>query len=138
MQLERYLNAISSFFIWFKFLYFFRIFRSFGHLIKTIIEVLVDMKVFLVILSFSILAFSGSFFILAQNNSGDDVYVDSYIQAIMKMFELTLGQFDTAEFGSTGYAVVYLMFSIAALFQIVVMLNLLIAIISDTFANVQS
>jgi len=56
---------VASFFIWFKFLYFFRIFRSFGHLIKTIIEVLRDMKVFLVILSFSILAFSGTFFILA-------------------------------------------------------------------------
>lgn len=30
---ERYLNAFASFFIWFKFLYFFRIFRNFGHLI---------------------------------------------------------------------------------------------------------
>jgi len=56
----------------------------------------------------------------------------------MKMFELTLGAFDTSEFGDTGFAVVYLMFSLAALFLIVVMLNLLIAIISDTFSNVQS
>lgn len=62
---QRYLNAVASFFIWFKFLYFFRIFRTFGHLISTIIEVINDMKVFMVILSMSILAFSGTFFILA-------------------------------------------------------------------------
>ena len=65
VHVQRYLNAVASFFIWFKFLYFFRIFRTFGHLIKTIIEVINDMKVFLVILSMSILAFSGTFFILA-------------------------------------------------------------------------
>jgi hypothetical protein len=59
---------MASFFIWFKFLYFFRIFRNFGHLIKTIIEVIIDMQVFLMILALSVLAFSGTFFILAQNN----------------------------------------------------------------------
>ena len=47
-----------------------------------------------------------------------------------------LGNFDSSEFGETGYAVVYMMFAIASLFLIVIMLNLLIAIISDTFANV--
>ena len=65
---ERYMNALASFFIWFKFLYFFRVFRQFGHLIKTIMEVLIDMQVFVVILGMSMLAFSGTFFILAQNN----------------------------------------------------------------------
>jgi hypothetical protein len=54
------------------------------------------------------------------------------------MFELTLGGFDTSQFGETGFSIVYIMFGLAALYLIVVMLNLLIAIISDTFANVQS
>lgn len=49
-----------------------------------------------------------------------------------------LGDFDTDSFGEVGYSLVYLVFVIAAMFLIVVMLNLLIAIISDTFANVQS
>ena len=56
----------------------------------------------------------------------------------MGMFELMLGNFDSSKFGETGYAVVYLMFGIASLFLIVIMLNLLIAIISDTFAEVQN
>lgn len=132
------MNALASFFIWFKTLYFFRIFRSYGHLINSIVQVLVDIRVFMVILSFSLLAFSGSFFILAQNNKGDDVFVDSYLDSILKMFELTLGNFDTDKMGTVGFPLVYFMFSMASIFLIVIMLNLLIAIISDTFGNVQN
>ena len=51
-------------------------------------------------------------------------------------FELMLGEFSTDEFGRVGYGLVYLVFSISSVFLIVVMLNLLIAIISDTFGRV--
>ena len=138
LQCERYVNAVASFFIWFKLLYFFRIFRVYGHLIKTIIQVLIDMKVFVVILLMSLLAFSGTFFILAQNNEGDDIYAKSYIQSLMQTFQLMLGDFDTDKFGKVGFPIVYFVFTIAAVFLIVIMLNILIAIISDTFENVQS
>lgn len=37
LKVERYINAVASFFIWFKLLYFFRVFRVYGHLIKTIV-----------------------------------------------------------------------------------------------------
>lgn len=136
-QWERYLNAIASFFIWFKFLYFFRIFRSFGHLISAIIGVLIDLKVFMVILTLSILAFSGTFFILAQNNKTENMKLDTFPKAVIQMYELMLGSFDTKEYGNSGYALTYFMFALASMFLIVIMLNLLIAIISDTFANVQ-
>ena len=39
-----------------------------------------------------------------------------------------LGDFDTEKFGTKGYAVVYLMFAVAAILLIIVMLDLLIAI----------
>ena len=68
----RYSNAFASFFIWFKFLYFLRIFRMYGHLIQTIIQVLYDVKVFMFIMLISLLTFSGTFYILAQNNTGED------------------------------------------------------------------
>lgn len=76
---QRYLNAIASFFIWFKFLYFFRVFRLYGHLIKTITEVIVDVEVFLVILILANLAFSGTFYILSQNNTDPDQRIGSYL-----------------------------------------------------------
>ena len=58
------------------------------------------------------------------------------MQSITRTFELMLGQFDTTNFGSVGYPLIYFIFTLASLFLIVIMLNLLIAIISDTFSNV--
>ena len=57
---------------------------------------------------------------------------------MMKTFELMLGNFDSEKFGKVGFPIVYFVFVIAAVFLIVIMLNILIAIISDTFENVQS
>lgn len=136
---QRYLHAIASFFICIKLLYFLRIFRMYGHLIKTIVEVVVDMKVFMVILLMSLLTFAGSFYILAKNNKDGEVFIESYIDSLLKLFELMLGSFDTEKYQkSVGSPIVYFTFALSALFLIVIMLNLLIAIISDTFANAQS
>jgi hypothetical protein len=95
---QRYLHAIASFFICIKLLYFLRIFRMYGHLIKTIVEVVVDMKVFMVILLMSLLTFAGSFYILAKNNKDDEVFIESYIDSLLKLFELMLGSFDTEKY----------------------------------------
>ena len=48
-----------------------------------------------------------------------------------------LGNYETNELGTVGYPLVYLIFSLAAIFLIVIMLNLLIAIISNAFERVQ-
>ena len=94
------------------------------------------MKVFLLIFFMSIFAFSGTFYILAQNNEGEDVFVHSYFESLSKVFEISLGQLGTDQMGQEGYGFVYFIFTVASLFLVVIMLNLLIAIISDTFAKV--
>ena len=68
--------------MWFKILYFLRIFRRFGYLIKIITEVLLDMRVFLVILGLSVMAFSGTFYILDQNNDKDRIFLKTYTGAV--------------------------------------------------------
>ena len=80
----------------------------------------------------AIMAFSGCFYILNRNNNKDSV-----IKSVMSTYELMLGGFDTSKYGSVGYPLIYIVFAFAALFLIVIMLNLLIAIISDTYAAVQ-
>jgi len=47
-----------------------------------------------------------------------------------------LGDFDSEKLGKVGFPIVYSVFVIAAVFLIIIMLNILIAIISDTFENV--
>ena len=91
IEYVRYSNAIASFFIWFKLLYFFRIFRTFGHLIKMLIEVLNDIQTFAIVTIFSLLMFSGTFFILDQNNAIADRYLPTYANSVKHTFELMLG-----------------------------------------------
>lgn len=66
--LERTVLSIISFFMWFKFLYFLRIFRSTGYLIRMIFEVIKDMKNFFIVLLLTIAAFGNSFSTIALGN----------------------------------------------------------------------
>lgn len=93
------------------------------------------MKEFLVILFSVTAAFAGSFFILSRNNIGKK---NDFLDSVKNTYELVLGAFDTTTFGKVGFPLVYIVFVMAALFLIVVMLNLLIAIISDSFSEVQA
>ena len=88
---------------------------------------------FAFLLAMLIIAFASSFFILARNNSHDE----TFIEAVMGSYQLMLGDFDTSDFGQVGFTLIYGIFFIASMMLIVVMINLLIAIISDTFAVVQ-
>lgn len=71
---ERVIQAIGVFFMWYKFLYFFRLSISYGYLTRLIILVIVDMSTFLVVLFFTIVAFSDTF--LTISNGNDNVTLD--------------------------------------------------------------
>jgi hypothetical protein len=66
--LERSILAISTFFMWLKLLYIMRIFKKTGYLIRMIVEVMKDMRVFLLLLLITILAFGDSFLRLSLGN----------------------------------------------------------------------
>jgi hypothetical protein len=67
-EAARVLQAIGVFFMWFKFLYFFRIFKSFGYLTRLILIVIFDMKHFLVVLFFTLVAFGDTFLTISNGN----------------------------------------------------------------------
>lgn len=103
-----------------------------------IIEVVIDMRFFLCLLMFTMFAFSGSFLLLSLNNENkDDQFLGGLLEATAMVYELVLGNFDTENFGETNYLLMWIFFMGASIFLIIVMLNLLIAIISDTFERVQ-
>ena len=68
-HLEASLYAIISFFMWFKFLYFLRIFERTGYLIRMIVEVVSDMRYFFVVLLITIAGFSEAFQRISLANS---------------------------------------------------------------------
>jgi hypothetical protein len=64
----RTILSITTFFMWFKFLYFLRIFKNTGYLIRMIIEVCYDMRHFFLVLLITVIAFGHSFYIISLAN----------------------------------------------------------------------
>ena len=101
------------------------------------------MRFFVTVILVTMVSFSGSFYILSRSNpsnpdGGGDFVDSSYLSANAFIYQLLLGDFDTAEFGSENLWLTWTFFIAATLFLIVVMLNLLISIISETFTRVQT
>lgn len=126
-----------TFFMWFKFLYFLRIFTSFGYLIRMIVEVIKDMRNFFLVLFITIAAFGDSFLALSLGNKEEsERFTTGFTDSLIYTYRMILGDFATDEFGSMAPVVVLVFFLVCTIFNMIVMLNLLIAIISDSYARV--
>ena len=110
---------------WLRGLTSFRTFRGTRYFIKMVEEVLLDMKNFLILLVYCCLAYS---FLFHTTNDMDHFYESLFIG-----FALSLGDFDKADFSNSA---VYILFAAGSLIILIVMMNLLIAIISDSFDRI--
>lgn len=141
---QRYRNsAIGSFAmfsLWLKLFYYLRIFAPISAFIRMIIEIVKDMSTFLVILFASILAFANSFFILdgsfLENKtlkaSGGDVGL-----TFASTYMMGLGEWDTDKYQSSEHTILLWVFFLLCTFLVqIVLLNLLIALMEDTFDKV--
>ena len=116
--------------------------KSIGYLIFSIKEVLVDMKEFFFVLLISILGFAQAFYSISRslpyNHSELDEtftpYLLSQLQALKFSYLAAMGDWDTDSLDNWSWVI----FIFASVMQVVVMLNLLIAIISATFERVVS
>jgi len=124
--------------MWFKILYFLRIFKPTGYLIRMIFTVIYDMRFFFLVLLITLVAFGDSFYIISEANKDDNKFVFGFVDSILFSYYIILGNFDTGKFGNVANPVVLAIFLICTVFDVIVMFNLLIAIISETFARVNS
>ena len=129
--------------MWLKFLYFLRIFQSTGYLIRIIIEVCVDMRHFLLVLLLTFVAFGDAMRSISTSNedvpdeSGNSSqFVGSYVDSITYTYRMVLGDFDTSNFGNVALPYVWILFVLCTVFNMIIMLNLLVAIISESFARI--
>jgi hypothetical protein len=65
-------------------------------------------------------------------------FIDSIVDSVFFSYRMSLGDFDTDELGSVHYGLVITTFIIATLFLTIMMLNILVAVISDSYARVES
>lgn len=115
------LNLIS----WFRALSFLRFFKSTRVLIRLIVEVVIDMIPFMVVLMFMLLAFSLSFSALTDSNT-------NFLTDLGGNYRIMYGDFDLDSYD----AALWVLFILASLIMPLVMLNLLIAIMSDTYDRI--
>ena len=125
-----------SLLLWLKFLYFLRIFSSTGYLIKIIISVCFDIKYFLLILCLTILAFGDSMRLISKSNIVDDRFIEEEYESFTYVYRMILGDFDTESFGNIAPLYMWVLFLTCTVFNMIIMLNLLIAIISEAFARI--
>mmetsp|Transcript_20660 Transcript_20660/g.19667 ORF Transcript_20660/g.19667 Transcript_20660/m.19667 type:complete len:226 (+) Transcript_20660:874-1551(+) len=155
-RLIRTLYAYTAIAMWLRFLYFFRIYKATNFYIKMITEVIKDMGQFFFILSIAIIAFGHTFYIyfknhnvvsetLIINDDGTETIVrtqdsisefDNFLYALLYSYLLSIGEFGTDNFPIFGETAAWFFFILSSLFVLIVMLNLLISIVSETFARV--
>ena len=96
------------------------------------------MRSFLIVLVVTICGFGDAFLTISMGNRLEDKFVDGFMDSFSYTYEMMLGNFDTNNFGSVDVYTVWFLFYMFSYLDMIIMLNLLIAIISDSYANVQA
>ena len=132
--------AVTVLVMWLKLFYLLRIFFKTAFLVRMILEILYDMKWFIFVMALAVGAFAHCFFILALNKSATQLNFvnNSFFYAIIYTYQMGMGNWNVADFEQTYYPFIgYIVFVLATIVILIVLLNMLIAIMADTFTRVQ-
>lgn len=66
--------------------------------------------------------------------ANENPFVTDFVDASVYTYRMILGDFETDKFGDVQLTLVYVFFLLCTFLNMIVMLNLLIAIISESFA----
>lgn len=149
-QYVQFLFAIASFFMLLRGMSYLRIFGSLRYLINMVIEIMKDMSAFLILLVYWIVGYSFIFYIFSEAAAaassggatltlqaaivGTDEGTESPFAANLKeIYRLAYGDFGPDEYSPAKW----LVFVIATFFLPLLMLNMVIALMGDTFGRVK-
>ena len=130
------LQAFAGLALWCRFILFLRVFDGTSFLIHMIVEVIKALAPFLVVLLLSILAFTDAFYSMNKSYAPEDRQADmeSYLGTLYYSILTTFGHFDVAGFGDIGM----IFFIQACAINLIILLNLVIAIIGAIFSIVNA
>ena len=151
--------ALALFLKWMGLLYFLQAFSSTGPLVRMVFQIIVDMRYFVSILLVAVLASASSFYALLHhstrghthshtddddggNGNGSDNNSNPFRGAghtLFFMFKmLLLGDFDTDLFLLGEYvSLLQVLFVFSMMLTLIILLNLLIALMSDSYERIQ-
>lgn len=105
-------------------------------MVAMIIEIILDMKYFLLVLILATMGYANSYYVI-QRNAEEEFAGNEFWRANVFTWEQVLGEFNTDGFEFRDKTVIYLIWFTMTVMTLLVLLNLLIAIMGDTFARVQ-
>jgi hypothetical protein len=143
--------AIALFLKWLGLLYFLQAFSSTGPLVRMVFQIIMDMRYFMLILLVAVLASASSFYALLHHarplhsdddddgNGGSRNPFQGAGKTLFFMFNmLLLGDFDTNLFLLGEYvALLQVLFVSSMMLTLIILLNLLIALMSDSYGRIQ-
>lgn len=122
-----------SILLWIKFLYFARGFKKFGPFVNITIKMLKSTVNFLIMCSFIYFGFSQAFFILLGPYSYG---YENIMNSLVSVFIIILGEFDMDVLYQSKFPVLsIIMFMIYSTIMTIIILNFLIAILSDVYSS---
>lgn len=124
--------------MWVKLLYFLRLFNSTGYLVRTLIAVIWDMRIFLLILAIVYCGFGEAFLRLADPmEDEEEKFITNFANAFVFIYRMSLVDNNTDAFELNKQpTTLWILFIIAGIVLPIIMLNLLIAIISLSFERI--
>ena len=126
--------------MWFKAFYWLRLFKSTSFYVRLIRETLWDVRYFMILFLFILMTFGNALMILNEKREPQlfqNFFNLKFPSAVLNQYILSLGEFDTENFESNGEDIlVWLIFIGTTFITNVTFLNMLIAIMGDTFDRV--
>ena len=138
--------AISIFLLYIKFFYWLRLFDSTAAFIRMLKEIISDIVPFMTFLIVCVAMFANTFLIFDQSRrlQGrfderiiEPVFSIPWLDAFVRSYLVGLGEFGMDNFTGEGGALIWFFFLLATFITQLLFMNLLIAIMGDTFDRVQ-
>jgi len=138
--------AVTALLLWTNILYYARAFESTASLVRTLLQALQDMGAFVLIILIVLAGFSTGFFLLYMQPAfmGSADYEELYLQfgtplnTVLTLYDMMLGSYDVRVLRlSSSVVLAWLFFLLFSFMMSILLLNVLIAILSDSFERVQ-
>lgn len=124
-ELPTYLVPVMFMFMWFKILAYLTVFKPTRYLIKMIFEIIGDITTFLIILFTALIAYAQICYVIDNDGEVDMQVRNSYVLALGE-----LGEYEEFSFMK------FLVFVLFSFFIPLVLLNMLIALMADSYTRV--
>ena len=134
--------ALAVILMWFKSFYWLKLFGPTSFYIRLISETLWHIKYFLILFVLILATFGNAVLILSEDREEklyNEYFSISFFNVLLNQYELSLGEFSTDNFikaSDGGDTVAWIVFGGATMITQITFLNMLIAIMGDTFDKV--